>query len=160
MPPTMQSIGQRGCPRCPNPNRTTAIARNPPPYSLPHKVLCRAESARALNSLRRESLYPAELSGLISNRRRSKVAWPMRAPIRLGAYDESMAVSRKPLLAPGNEAEWAKINRADAEQLRASNLALTPTQRLELGQRLSQQAVSLLAASVKAGNAPRRALWS
>jgi hypothetical protein len=48
-----------------------------------------------------------------------------------------MAISRKPLLAPGNEAEWAKINRADAEQLRASNLALTPT----------QQAVSLLAAS-------------
>jgi len=37
---------------------------------------------------------------------------------------------------------------------------LTPTQRLELGQKLSQQAVSLLAASVKAGNVPRRALWS
>ena len=85
---------------------------------------------------------------------------PIRAPIRFGAYHEGMAVSRKPLLAPDNEAEWAKINRADAEQLRASNLALTPTQRLELGQKLSQQAVSLLAASVKAGNAPRRALWS
>jgi hypothetical protein len=85
---------------------------------------------------------------------------PIRAPIRFGAYHEGMAVSRKPLLAPGNEAEWAKINRADTEQLRASNLALTPTQRLELGQKLSQQAVSLLAASVKAGNVPRRALWS
>jgi hypothetical protein len=71
-----------------------------------------------------------------------------------------MAVSKKPLLSPGNEAEWARINRADAEQLRASNLALTPAQRLELGQKLSQQAVSLLAASVKAGNAPKRALWS
>jgi len=71
-----------------------------------------------------------------------------------------MAVRRKSLLAPGNEAEWAKINRAEAEQLRASNLALTPTQRLELGQELSQQAVSLLGASLKAGNVPRRALWS
>jgi hypothetical protein len=84
----------------------------------------------------------------------------MRVPIRLDAYHECMAVSRKPLLAPGNEAEWAKINRVNAEQLRAANLALTSTQRLELGQKLSQQAVSLLAASVKAGNAPRRALWS
>jgi hypothetical protein len=68
--------------------------------------------------------------------------------------------STKPLLAPGNDAEWARINREEAEQLRASNLALTPSQRLELGQRLSQQAVSLLVASVKAGHAPRRALWS
>jgi hypothetical protein len=85
---------------------------------------------------------------------------PIHALIRLGAYHEGMAVSRKPLLGPGNEGKWAKINRADAEQLRASNMALTPTQRLELGQKLSQQAVSLLAASVKAGNVPRRALWS
>jgi hypothetical protein len=80
--------------------------------------------------------------------------------IRFGTYHGGMAVSRKPLLAPGNEAEWAKINRAEAEHLRASNLALTPPQRLELGQELSQQAVSLLVASVKAGNVPRRALWS
>jgi hypothetical protein len=65
-----------------------------------------------------------------------------------------------PLLAPGNEAEWARVNREEAEQLRASNMALTPVQRLELGQKLSQQAVSLLAASVKAGHAPERALWS
>lgn len=71
-----------------------------------------------------------------------------------------MATSRKPLLAPGNEAKWAEINREEAEQLRASNLALTPAQRLEQGQKLSQQAVSLLGASIKAGHAPKRALWS
>lgn len=65
-----------------------------------------------------------------------------------------------PLLAPGNEAEWAQINREEAEQLRASNMALTPAQRLSLGQKLSQQAMYLLAASVKAGHAPERALWS
>jgi len=66
----------------------------------------------------------------------------------------------KPLLAPGNEVEWARINREEAEQMRASNMALTPAQRLDVGQRLSQQAVSLLVASVKAGHVPRRALWS
>jgi hypothetical protein len=71
-----------------------------------------------------------------------------------------MATPARPLLAPGNEAEWAVINREEAEQLRASNMALTPAQRLEQGQRLSQQAVSLLIASVKAGHAPERALWS
>jgi len=73
----------------------------------------------------------------------------------------SMAEKRsKPLLAVGNEAEWAEINRVEAEQLRASNMALSPVQRLALGQQMSQQAVSLLSASVRAGNAPRRALWS
>jgi hypothetical protein len=71
-----------------------------------------------------------------------------------------MATRARPLLGPGNEAEWAEINREEAEQLRASNMALTPTQRLEQGQKLSQQAVSLLVSSVKAGHAPRRALWS
>jgi hypothetical protein len=71
-----------------------------------------------------------------------------------------MAARKDPLLAPGNEAEWAAINREEAEQLRASNMALTPVQRLEQGQKLSQQAVSLLVASVRSGHAPRRALWS
>ena len=71
-----------------------------------------------------------------------------------------MASRKGPLLAPGNEAEWAAINREEAAQLRASNMALTPVQRLEQGQRLSQQAVSLLVASVRSGHAPRRALWS
>lgn len=71
-----------------------------------------------------------------------------------------MSRSARTLLEPGHEAEWATINREEAEQLRASNLALSPAQRLEQGQRLSQQAVSLLVASVKAGHVPRRALWT
>jgi hypothetical protein len=33
-------------------------------------------------------------------------------------------------------------------------------ERVAYGQKLSQQAVSLLVSSVKAGHAPRRALWS
>jgi hypothetical protein len=73
----------------------------------------------------------------------------------------SMADERsRPLLAPGNEAAWAEINRVEAEQRRAADMALSPAERLTSGQRLSQQAVSLLSASVRAGNVPRRALWS
>jgi len=72
----------------------------------------------------------------------------------------SMATRGRPLLATGNEAEWARINRDEAEHHRAANMALSPAQRLDLGQQLSQQAVSLLAASIKAGHAPSRALRS
>lgn len=71
-----------------------------------------------------------------------------------------MTSRRHPLLAPGNEAEWAEINREEDEQRRASTRALTPSQRIAHGQKLSQQAVRLLAASIRAGNVPRRALWS
>jgi mannose/cellobiose epimerase-like protein (N-acyl-D-glucosamine 2-epimerase family) len=67
---------------------------------------------------------------------------------------------RRTLLEPGHEAEWAEINRVEAEQLRAGNMALAPVERLAVGQKLSQQAVELLSASVRAGHAPRRALWS
>ena len=55
--------------------------------------------------------------------------------------------------------EWEMINRREAEDLRARNAALSPAERLDLGQELSRQAMSLLVASVKAGHAPRRALW-
>jgi hypothetical protein len=65
-----------------------------------------------------------------------------------------------PLLSPGHEAEWAVINREEAEQERAINMALTPVQRLEEGQKLSQQAVELLAISIRSGHVPRRALWA
>ena len=65
-----------------------------------------------------------------------------------------------PLLSPGHEAEWASINREEAEQMQAINMALTPAQRLEQGQELSQQAVELLAISIRSGHVPRRVLWS
>jgi hypothetical protein len=67
---------------------------------------------------------------------------------------------RTPLMSVGHEAEWAEINREEREHHRRTNMAMTPAQRLEVGQQLSQQAVSLLAASIRAGHAPRRALWS
>jgi hypothetical protein len=65
-----------------------------------------------------------------------------------------------PPLRAGYEAEWAQLNREEAAQLRASNMALSPAQRLEVGQKLSQQAVALLGASIRAGHVPRRVLWS
>jgi mannose/cellobiose epimerase-like protein (N-acyl-D-glucosamine 2-epimerase family) len=65
-----------------------------------------------------------------------------------------------PLLSPGHETEWAQINAEEAEHLRASNVALTVSQRLEVGQRLSEQAVELLVAGYRAGLVPERALWS
>lgn len=66
---------------------------------------------------------------------------------------------RTPLLSVGHEAEWAEINREEAEQLRASNMALTPAQRLEVGQRLSQQAVELGRFDTRRP-CPQTTLWS
>ncbi len=71
-----------------------------------------------------------------------------------------MSTRRTPLLSAGHEAEWARINQEEAEQMRAINMALTPSQRLEQGQKLSEQAVELLVAGYKAGLVPERALWS
>ena len=68
--------------------------------------------------------------------------------------------SRTPLLSPGHEAEWAQINREEAAYHRSSAMALSPAERLQVGQKLSQQAVALLAASIRAGHVPRRAFWS
>lgn len=70
------------------------------------------------------------------------------------------ASARTPLLSAGHESEWAQINREEEEQERAMDMALTPAQRIEQGQKLSQQAVELLAASIRAGHAPARAYWS
>jgi hypothetical protein len=67
---------------------------------------------------------------------------------------------QKPLFAVGNEAEWARINEEEERQEAEFAAALSPAERVAYGQKLSQQGVSLLVASVKAGHAPRRALWS
>lgn len=77
-----------------------------------------------------------------------------------GKVIRAMTARPRTLLEPGHDAEWERINQAEAAELRAANLALSPAERLALGQKLSQQAVSLLAASVKAGHVPRRALRS
>lgn len=70
------------------------------------------------------------------------------------------APPRKPLLAPGNEAEWARINEIEDREEAEFAAKLTISERLEFGQKLSQQAVAFLAASIRAGNVPERAFWS
>ena len=80
---------------------------------------------------------------------------------RRGVTFGHMTARTRPLLAPGNEVEWTEINREEDEQRRSIARALTPSQRIARGQKLfSQQAVRLLAASIRAGHVPRRALRS
>jgi hypothetical protein len=63
-------------------------------------------------------------------------------------------------LAPGNERAWAHINDEEARQEAEFAASLSMAERVAYGQKLSQQAVSLLVSSVRAGHVPRRALWS
>lgn len=67
-----------------------------------------------------------------------------------------MAARRVPLLNRPGDPEWRRINREEAEDHRRTNMALSMSERLELGQRLSTQAVELLAAAHRAGLGPRR----
>jgi hypothetical protein len=71
-------------------------------------------------------------------------------------------MSRSPgtLIGSGHEAEWKQINAQEADEEATFARSMSMAERVAYGQRLSQQAVSLLAASVKAGHAPERALWS
>jgi hypothetical protein len=69
-------------------------------------------------------------------------------------------VRGRPLLAPGNEEEWARLNAEKREYHQQTARALTPSERIADGQKLSQQAVSLLASVIRGGHAPGRAFWS
>jgi mannose/cellobiose epimerase-like protein (N-acyl-D-glucosamine 2-epimerase family) len=71
-----------------------------------------------------------------------------------------MSSRPRTLLEPGHEAEWAKINEEEERQEAEFAASLSMDERVTFGQKLSQQAVSILVASVEAGHAPRRALWS
>jgi mannose/cellobiose epimerase-like protein (N-acyl-D-glucosamine 2-epimerase family) len=64
------------------------------------------------------------------------------------------------LLEPGHEAEWAELNREKDEYRRRTTRELTPSERIAQGQKLSQQAVALLASTIRGGHVPRRAFWS
>jgi hypothetical protein len=64
--------------------------------------------------------------------------------------------SHKPLLAPGNEAEWAKINEDEAREEAEFAATLTVPERLEFGQKLCDQAFSLFNAVRASGHGPRR----
>lgn len=70
------------------------------------------------------------------------------------------ASSRKTLLEPGHEAEWAEINREKREHHHEQARSLTPSERVAQGQKLSQQAVRLLASTIRGGHVSPRAFWS
>jgi mannose/cellobiose epimerase-like protein (N-acyl-D-glucosamine 2-epimerase family) len=71
-----------------------------------------------------------------------------------------MTSRTRTLLEPGHEAEWAELNREKREYHQRTARALTPSERIARGQKLSQQAVSLLASAMRAGHVSRRAFWS
>ncbi len=68
--------------------------------------------------------------------------------------------SRKTLLEPGHEVEWAELNREKREYRQRAAQALTPSERVATGLVLSRQAVQLLASTIRAGHVPPRAFWS
>jgi mannose/cellobiose epimerase-like protein (N-acyl-D-glucosamine 2-epimerase family) len=70
------------------------------------------------------------------------------------------AAPRKTLLEPGHDAEWAELNREKREYHHEQARNLTPSERVALGQTLSQQAVQLLASTIRRGHVPPRAFWS
>jgi mannose/cellobiose epimerase-like protein (N-acyl-D-glucosamine 2-epimerase family) len=70
------------------------------------------------------------------------------------------APTRKTLLEPGHEAEWAKINREKRDYHHEQVRALTPSERVAQGQKLSQQAVQLLASTIRRGHVSPRSFWS
>lgn len=59
-----------------------------------------------------------------------------------------------------DDSAWRELNRSEVANDRAHSLSLTPAQRLSEGQALSKQALSLLVASIEAGHAPERSLWT
>jgi hypothetical protein len=63
---------------------------------------------------------------------------------------------RTPLLAPGNEAQWARINREEEQQEAEFASALSIPERLELGQQLCDQAFEFFNAVRASGNGPQR----
>ncbi|HEU5252349.1 MAG TPA: hypothetical protein VFU16_03360 [Solirubrobacterales bacterium] len=65
------------------------------------------------------------------------------------------APSRKTLLAPGNEAEWARINEEEEREEAEFAASLSIPDRLEFGQRLCDQAFDFYNA-VHADRGPQR----
>lgn len=67
-----------------------------------------------------------------------------------------MATRVHPLLAPGNEVEWAKINREEDLQAAEFAASLSVPERLEYGQRLCDQAFQFFNAVRAGGHGPER----
>lgn len=68
--------------------------------------------------------------------------------------------TEKPLLSSENQTRWEGINREEERQEVEFAASLSMADRVAYGQKLSKQAVALLASSAKAGHVPKRALRS
>jgi hypothetical protein len=66
------------------------------------------------------------------------------------------AARKKPLLAPGNEAEWAKINQEEEREEAQFAASLSIPERLEFGQKLCDQAFDFYNAVRASGHGPQR----
>jgi hypothetical protein len=67
-----------------------------------------------------------------------------------------MATRARPLLAPGNEAEWAVINREEEREEAEFAQALSISERLEFGQKLCDHAFDFYNAVHAGDDGPRR----
>ena len=67
-----------------------------------------------------------------------------------------MAARQKPLLASGNEAEWAKVNEEEAREEAEFAATLALPERLEFGQKLCDQAFDFYNAVRASGHGPQR----
>jgi hypothetical protein len=67
-----------------------------------------------------------------------------------------MATRARPLLAPGNEAEWAEINREEERQEAELAASLSTPERLEFGQKLCDQAFDFYNAVHTGADGPQR----
>jgi hypothetical protein len=67
-----------------------------------------------------------------------------------------MASRDRPLLAPGNEAEWARINREEEQEEAEFASRLSIPERLEFGQRLCDHAFEFYNAVRASGHGPQR----
>jgi hypothetical protein len=67
-----------------------------------------------------------------------------------------MTERKRPLLAVGNEAEWAKINEEDEREEAESARAMSVSERLELGQNLCDQGFKLLNAMRTSGHGTKK----
>ena len=86
----------------------------------------------------------------------SAATHPLLTPAGVRCRSMATRPRDKPLLAPGNEAEWARINEEEAREEAEFAATLTIPERLEFGQKLCDQAFDFYNAVHAGDRGPRR----